>query len=100
MVRLGYDWKDIIPGLRTTIGYKLGTGARNNYDASRGSAKEHEQEIDVQYAVPLLKGLNARYTLLKYSADVNGKFPGITGVAVKDYRRDHRIYLDYTYKFF
>jgi hypothetical protein len=100
MVRLGYDWKDIIPGLRTTLGYKLGTGARNNYDATRGSAKEHEQEIDVQYAVPLLKGLNARYTLLKYSADVNGQFPGITGLAVKDYRRDHRIYLDYTYKFF
>lgn len=100
MVRLGYDWKEIVPGLRTTVGYKLGTGAKNNYDTSRGSAKEREQEIDVQYAIPVLKGLNARYTFLKYSADVNGKFPGITGVAVKDYRRDHRIYLDYTYKFF
>lgn len=100
MVRLGYDWKDIVPGLRTAVGYKLGTGARNNYDATRGSAKEREQEVDVQYAIPLLKGLNARYTFLKYSADVNGKFPGITGVAVKDYRRDHRIYLDYTHKFF
>lgn len=100
MVRLGYDWKDIVPGLRTTLGYKLGTGARNNYDPKRGSASESEQEIDVQYAVPMLKGLNARYTQLKYNADVSGKFPGITGVAVKDYRRDHRIYLDYTYKFF
>lgn len=100
MVRLGYDWKDIVPGLRTAVGYKLGTGARNNYDATLGSAKEREKELDVQYAIPLLKGLNARYTFLKYSADVNGVFKGIKEVAVKDYRRDHRIYLDYTHKFF
>lgn len=100
MVRVGYNWKDRVPGLRTSVGYKLGTGARNNYDSQLGTAKESEREIDVQYAVPLLKGLNVRYNHLRYSADVNGKFPGITGVAVKDFRRDHRIYLDYSHKFF
>ncbi len=105
MVRVGYDWKDIAPGLRSVVRYKVGTGARNNAVASWASAREKEREIDVLYAMPFAKGLSARYTYLKYSADVTSLVSGKTINAVahggsKDYRRDHRLYLDYTYKFF
>ncbi|WP_146185808.1 hypothetical protein [Limnohabitans sp. 2KL-1] len=73
---------------------------RRHTHALRSHAKEREQELDVPYAISALKGLNADYTLLKYDANVIEKFQGITGVALKNYRRDHRIYLNYTHQFF
>lgn len=100
MVRVGYDWKAIVPGLTTVAGYKLGTGARNNTNPALGNAKERESEFDVRYAIPLVKGLNARYNYLKYSADVSGVINAINEGGSKTYRRDHRLYLDYTHRFF
>lgn len=100
MVRLSYNWNAMVPGLNTAIGYKLGTGARNNVNPTLGSGKENETELDVRYAVPFLKGLSTRYNYLKYNADVTDKLNAITAGGSKTFRRDHRIYLDYTYKFF
>lgn len=100
MVRLRYDWKDTVPGLSTAVSYKLGTGARNNINPVLGSGKEKETELDIRYAMPFAKGLSTRYNYLKYNADVTGALRGITEGGSKTYRRDHRLYLDYTYKFF
>jgi hypothetical protein len=49
----------------------------------------------VRYAIPVLKGLGVRYTYLDYKSDKTGRLDG-----VKEDERDHRLYLDYTYRFF
>lgn len=100
MVRVSYNWNTSVPGLVTSASYKLGTGAKNNANPTLGSGKEKETEVDVRYALPVIKGLNARYNYLRYSADVTGVLNAITAGGSKTFRRDHRIYLDYTYKFF
>jgi hypothetical protein len=90
----------MVPGLNTTLGYKLGTGARNNVDPQLGSAKEKETEVDIRYAIPMVKGLNARYNYLRYNADVTGTINAIGQGGSKNFRRDHRLYLDYVHRFF
>lgn len=100
MVRATYDWKEYVSGLKTTAKYKLGTGATNNFQASLGSGRESEREYDINYATPLVKGLNFRYIYLKYDADVTGALKAITEGGSKKFREDHRIYVDYTYRFF
>ncbi len=100
MVRATYDWNKYVNGLKTTAKYKLGTGATNNYQASLGSGRESEREYDISYATPLVKGLNFRYIYLKYNADVTGALKAITDGGSKTFREDHRIYVDYTYRFF
>ena len=100
MIRVGYNWNTMVPGLNTTLGYKLGTGARNNVDPQLGSAKEKETEVDIRYAIPMVKGLNARYNYLRYNADVTGTINAIGQGGSKNFRRDHRLYLDYVHRFF
>ena len=100
MVRATYDWNRYVSGLKTTAKYKLGTGATNNYQASLGSGRESEREYDISYATPFVKGLNFRYYYLKYDADVTGTLKAITEGGSKKFREDHRIYVDYTYRFF
>jgi len=95
MARAGYDWKDYVKGLKTTFKYKQGTGARNSHISSRGEADESELEVDVRYQIPLLKGLNLRYRYLEYNSDKTGRVDGV----LQD-NTDHRVYLDYTYRFF
>ena len=43
--RAGYDWKDYIKGLKTTVKFKQGTGARNSHVPSLGKADEQELEV-------------------------------------------------------
>lgn len=100
MVRASYDWKNLVPGLKTSAKYKLGTGATNNYQASLGSGRESEREYEISYATPLVKGLNLRYIFLSYEAEVTGALKAITSGGSKLFREDHRIFVDYTYKFF
>lgn len=100
MVRVTYDWNKYVSGLKTTAKYKLGTGATNNYQASLGSGRESEREYDISYAAPFVKGLNFRYINLNYNADVTGALKAITEGGSKKFREDHRIYVDYTYRFF
>ncbi|QTQ34597.1 Outer membrane porin [Aromatoleum petrolei] len=95
MARAGYDWKDYVKGLKTTVKYKQGTGARNSHVSSLGKADESELEVDVRYQIPLLKGLNLRYRYLEYNSDKTGRVDGV----LQD-NTDHRVYLDYTYRFF
>ncbi|WP_230970822.1 OprD family outer membrane porin [Nitrogeniibacter aestuarii] len=95
MVRGGYDWKELVNGVKTTVSYKSGSGARNSHVASLGEADEDEVEANVFYAVPAVKGLKVRYRYLKYTADKTGRVDG-----VKSDGTDHRLYIDYTYRFF
>lgn len=95
MVRGGYDWKNVVKGLKTTVSYKQGTGARNSHVRSLGKADENEIDASVFYAVPVVKGLKVRYRYLKYTADKTGRVDG-----VKSDDSDHRLYVDYTYRFF
>ncbi|TVO66822.1 OprD family outer membrane porin [Denitromonas ohlonensis] len=95
MLKAGYDWKDYIKGLKTTLSYKKGTGARNSHVPSLGEADESEWALDVRYAIPVVKGMALRYTYLDYQSDKTGRLDG-----VKENERDHRLYLDYTYRFF
>ena len=100
MVRATYDWNLYVNGLKTTAKYKLGTGATNNYQSSLGSGRESEREYDIIYATPFIKGLTFRYNYLRYQADVTGTIKAISEGGSKAFREDHRIYVDYTYRFF
>jgi hypothetical protein len=95
MVRAGYNWKDYVKGLNTTVKFKRGTGARNSHVAQLGEADEEELELDLRYQIPLLKGLNFRYRYLHYTSDKSGRVDGVLAD-----NTDHRVYLDYTYRFF
>jgi hypothetical protein len=95
MVRAGYDWKDYVKGLRTTVSFKQGTGARNSHVRSLGKADEEELEFDLRYQIPVVKGLNLRYRYLQYTSDKTGRVDGVPAD-----NTDHRVYLDYTYRFF
>lgn len=95
-VRLGYDWKDYVPGLTTAYKYAKGTGARNSANETLGAGSEKYYEIDAKYAIPLVKGLGFRYIFMKYQTEKTGALNSIT----KNFdETDHRIYLDYNYKF-
>lgn len=95
VVRAGYDWKDHVKGLRTAVSYKKGTGARNSHVPRLGKADEDELEIDVRYQIPVVKGLNLHYRYLEYTSDKTGLLDGV----LPD-NTDHRVYLDYSYRFF
>jgi hypothetical protein len=95
MVRAGYDWKDYVKGLRTTVSFKQGKGARNSHVRSLGKADEEELEFDLRYQIPVVKGLNLRYRYLQYTSDKTGRVDGVPAD-----NTDHRVYLDYTYRFF
>lgn len=95
MLSAGYDWKNILPGLTTTASIKRGTGAQNSHVAARGEADEQELALDIRYKIPAVKGLSFRYLYLDYDSDKTGRLDG-----VKEDERDHRIYLDYSYRFF
>lgn len=95
VVRAGYDWKDYVKGLRTGVSYKKGTGARNSHVPHLGKADEDELDIDLRYQVPAVKGLNLRYRYLKYTSNKVGLLDGV----LPD-NTDHRVYIDYTYRFF
>jgi hypothetical protein len=95
MVKGGYDWKDQVKGLKTLLSYKSGSNAKNSVDSSLGEADENELAFDLTYQVPMIKGMALRYTYLNYHSDKTGRLDG-----VKEDETDHRVYLDYTYRFF
>ena len=95
MLRAGYDWSAYVTGLKTTVSIKRGTGARNSHVPALGEADEQEVALDLRYKVAAVKGLSFRYLLLDYSSDKTGRVDG-----VKEDETDHRIYLDYNYRFF
>lgn len=94
MLSAAYDWKDYVKGLTTKISLKRGTGATNSDVPALGSASERELELDVRYKIALIKGLSLRYRFLDYTSNKTGRLDG-----VKEDNKDHRVYLDYTYRF-
>ena len=93
-LQFGYDWKDIAPGLKTTLAAAHGWDAENSVDSALGTADETWWEVHVRYKVPFVKGLQFTGIYHDYESDETGSVDG-----VKDDERDIRLYLDYVYTF-
>lgn len=91
---LKYDWKDLVPGLQTTVAAGHGWDAENSVKDSLGSADEDWREIVVGYKVQGIKGLKFKAIWHDYSSDEDGSVDG-----VKPDQTDIRVYLDYSYAF-
>lgn len=91
---LKYDWKDLVPGLQTTVAAGHGWDAENSVNDSLGSADEDWREIVVGYKVQGIKGLKFKAIWHDYSSDEDGSVDG-----VKPDQTDIRVYLDYSYAF-
>lgn len=99
-VRLAYDWKDYVPGLRTAFKYSRGTGAHSSNLTNAAEGKESYREVDVRYDVAFLKNLSVRYLYLNYDSRIDGGSPSATikGLLRQDWEQ-HRFYLEYGYRF-
>lgn len=99
-VRIGYDWKNYIPGLKMAFKYSRGTDAKRSNLASDARGTEHYREFAVQYALPFLKDLSVRYVYMNYDSHIEGgtNRPTIRGMPRSDWEQ-HRLYVDYAYKF-
>lgn len=99
-IRVVYDWKDYVTGLKTGFKYSRGTGARSSNLVNEAEGSEHFREVDVQYAMPFVKNLGMRYVYMNYDSHVEG---GSTSATIKGMPRQdweqHRFYIDYTYQF-
>lgn len=98
--RIGYDWKDYVPGLKTAFKYSRGTGAKSSNLSNSAIGSENYREFDLQYAIPFVKNLSARYTYMNYDSHVEN---GSTTATIKGMPRQeweqHRFYIDYSYQF-
>lgn len=99
-VRIGYDWKDYIKGLKTSFKYSRGTGAHSSNRSNNAKGSENFREFDVRYAVPFVKNVSMRYVYYNYDSHVEG---GSTSATIKGMTRQdweqHRFYIDYVYSF-
>ena len=91
---LMYDWKDLVPGLQTTVAAGHGWDAENSVNDALGSADEDWREVVVGYKVQGIKGLKFKAIWHDYSSDEVGSVDG-----VKPDQTDIRVYLDYSYAF-
>ncbi|MGS0694302.1 OprD family outer membrane porin [Shewanella sp. 0m-4] len=97
LVRAGVDFGKLnylFDGLTTKVTYAKGTDIENAADASLGVAEEKFFAIDTRYKVPMAKGLSLRYLYADYQSTEIGSVQGVKGDNV-----DHRIYMDYSFKF-
>ena len=99
-VRLGYDFKDFVPGLKASYKYSRGSGAKSSNLKNNAEGKEHYREFNLQYALPFLKNLNLRYSYLNYDSNVDNFATSktIKGMSRQDWDQ-HRFYVDYSYQF-
>jgi len=88
--RVSYNWKDIVPGLRTDLAAAYGFDAENSANSALGSADENWWELRVRYKLPMVKGLSFTGIYHDYNSDETGRVDG-----VKQDERDIRLYLDY-----
>lgn len=99
-MRLGYDFKDFVPGLKAGFKYSRGTGAKSSNRNNSAEGKEHYREFNLQYAIPFVKNLSVRYMYLNYDSHVEN---GTTAKTIKGMPRQdweqHRFYVDYSYQF-
>ena len=99
-VRVAYDWKSFVPGLKTGVKYSRGTGAKSSNLDNSAEGREHYREFDVQYAIPFVKNLGVRYVYMNYDSHIHN---GSTKATIKGMPRQeweqHRFYVDYSYQF-
>lgn len=99
-VRLGYDFKDMVPGLKASFKYARGAGAKSSHQTNAAKGSEHYREYSLQYAIPWVKNLSARYSYLSYGSHVDN---GSTAAAIKGMPRQswtqQRFFIDYTHSF-
>jgi len=99
-VRLGYDFKDYIRGLKAAFKYAQGTGAKSSNQENLAVGSENYREFNLQYAIPFVKNLSARYAYMNYDSHIkNGSTTAtIKGMSRQDWEQ-HRLYIDYSYQF-
>lgn len=99
-LRLAYDWKDWVPGLRTAFKYVRGTGAHSSNKTNAAEGSENYREIDIRYSLPAIKNFSLRYHYMNYGSHIDGFTPvaTINGITRQDVSQ-HRFYVDYAYKF-
>lgn len=99
-VRLGYDFKDFVPGLKAAVKYSRGTGAKSSNLINSAEGKEHYREFNLQYAMPFVKNLSVRYMYLNYDSHIENRSTSrtIKGMPRQDWEQ-HRFYIDYSYQF-
>lgn len=99
-IRLAYDWKDYIKGLKTAFKYSRGTGAHSSNLKNGAEGSENYRGFDVLYAIPFVKNLSLRYVYHNYDSHVED---GSTTATIKGMPRQdweqHRFYIDYVYQF-
>ena len=96
-VRVTYDWKDFVSGLKTAYKYAEGAGGKKSHIVDSTTSSEHYQEVNVDYALPFIKNLSIKYVYLDYQSSINGSGT-IKGIPRTDWEQ-HRVYLDYAYRF-
>lgn len=99
-VRLAYDFKEYLPGLKAGFKYARGTGAKSSNKENSAVGSENFREFNLQYAIPFVKNLSARYIYMNYDSHVeNGSTTAtIKGMPRQDWEQ-HRFYIDYSYQF-
>ncbi|MBT9520309.1 MAG: outer membrane porin, OprD family [Dechloromonas sp.] len=99
-IRLAYDFKEYVPGLKAGFKYARGTGAKSSNRENLAKGSENYREFDLQYAIPFVKNLSARYIYMNYDSHVEN---GSTTATIKGMPRQeweqHRFYIDYSYQF-
>ncbi len=91
-LRLDYDWKDFVAGLKMDISAGFGFDAENSVDSSLGTADENWFRFRLTYEIPAVEGMKFTGIFHTYNSDETGSVDG-----VKEDERDIRLYLDYVY---
>lgn len=99
-VRLAYDWKDYVPGLKTSFKYSHGSGAHSSNRANTAEGKENYRLVEVRYDLPFVKNFGIRYLYQNYDSNISGFTTSATvkGMTRQDWEQ-HRVYIDYVYQF-
>lgn len=99
-LRLKYDWKDKIKGLKTEAKYIYGFGAHQSNISSALEGKEQFLDLTLSYAIPWVKNMDVRYSYLNYDSKFkNGQLgEKINAMTRKDWDQ-HRVLINYTYQF-
>lgn len=99
-LRVAYDWKAYVTGLRTAFKYAHGTGAKSSNLVNAARGNESYREFDVTYAVPAVKNMSVRYIYMGYESSIDGYATTATikGMPRKEWDQ-HRLYVDYSYRF-
>lgn len=99
-LRIKYDWKDHVKGLKTEAKYIYGFGAHQSNISSDIEGKERFYDLTFSYSLPMIKNLDLRYSYLHYESkfDQGNLGEKINGMTRKEWDQ-HRFMLNYRYTF-